>query len=253
MLTTLTNAKDRDAFGHEIWDYYQKKPAYEIIERDDGYINTSSGPKFYFSPYEEWHRMEQESLEFANGKVLDVGCGAGRVAIHLQNEKKLEVLGIDNSRLALKVSRLRGLRKTRILDFHKIDFPPSSFDTIVMFGNNFGLFSSPKLARRLLRKLFVMTSEDAVMIFQSVDPYKTDDLDHLAYQRRNRMRGRLGGQIKIRARYRTFVGKWFYYLLVSKDEMKEIVRDTGWTIERFFDAEPNERPLYIAILRKSSS
>jgi len=29
--------------------------------------------------------------------VLDVGCGADRVGIYLQNEKKLDVLGIDNS------------------------------------------------------------------------------------------------------------------------------------------------------------
>jgi SAM-dependent methyltransferase len=171
MSKVLSRAGDQDAYGHEVWDYYQAKPAYEIIERDDGYINTSQGPKVYFSPYDEWRRIEKESLEYAKGRVLDVGCSAGRIALHLQNEKRLDVLGIDNSPLAVKVSKLRGMKKVQLLDFHKIAFPPDSFDTIVMFGNNFGLFSSPGLAKKLLRKLFVMTSSDGVIICQSVDPY----------------------------------------------------------------------------------
>jgi len=242
--------KDQDAYGHEVWDYYKKKSGYEIIERDDGYIHASSGPKAYFAPYEEWHRIEKESLEFAKGRVLDVGCGAGRVAIYLQNEKKLDVLGIDNSPLAIKVSKLRGLKKARVLDFQKIDFTPASFDTIIMFGNNFGLFASPSIAKRLLKKLFTMASEDAVIICNTADPYKTNDPDHLLYQRRNKERNKPGGQIRIRARYRTFIGKWFYYLLVSKDEMYKIVQGTGWKIERFFDAPPGERLVYIALIHK---
>jgi hypothetical protein len=35
-----------------------------------------------------------------------------------------------------------------------------------------------------------------------------------------------------------------------KDEMKEIVQGTGWKIERFFDSDPGERPLYVALYRK---
>jgi SAM-dependent methyltransferase len=83
-------------------------------------------------------RIEKAAIKFAKGRVLDVGCGAGRVAIYLQNEKKLDVLGIDNSPLAIKVSKLRGLKKAKLLDFRKINFPSTLFDTIVMFGNNGG-------------------------------------------------------------------------------------------------------------------
>jgi len=242
---------DRDAYGHEVWDYYNKLPAYGIIERDDGFIESVGGPKLYFAPYSEWHRIEKAAIKYAKGRVLDVGCGAGRVAIYLQNEKKFDVLGIDNSPLAIKVSKLRGLKKARLLDFHKIDFPRESFDSIVMFGNNFGLFSSWDTAKRLLKKLFVMTSENAVVICQSLDPYNTDNPDHVSYQRQNMKKGKMGGQVTIRARYRTFIGKWFDYLLVSKKEMKEITDGTGWKIEKFFEA--TERPFYIAVMRKISS
>ncbi|MDG6899020.1 MAG: class I SAM-dependent methyltransferase [Nitrososphaerota archaeon] len=45
------------------------------------------------------------------GKVLDVGCGAGRVALYLQGWG-LDVVGVDNSPFALRVARLRGVRNT---------------------------------------------------------------------------------------------------------------------------------------------
>jgi SAM-dependent methyltransferase len=237
-----------DAYGQEIWDYYKKEYSYEVIERDDGYVNSSVGSKLYFAPYEKWHRIEKNAIRYAKGRVLDVGCGAGRVGIYLQNQKKLDVLGIDNSPLAIRVTKLRGVRKTRLLDFHAINFPFSSFDSVVMFGNNFGLFSNRNRARFLLKRLFRMTSENAVIICESLDPYITDDPAHIAYQRKNKKRSRMGGQVRIRVRYRRFVGKWFDYLLVSKKELQEIIKGTGWRIERFFDA--TERPVYVAILRK---
>lgn len=248
--TTLHKEREEewDAYGQEIWDYYKKGYSYEVIERDDGYVNSSVGSKLYFAPYEKWHRIEKKAIRYAKGRVLDVGCGAGRVGIYLQNQKKLNVLGIDNSPLAIRVSKLRGLRKTRLLDFHEINFPPSSFDSVVMFGNNFGLFSSRNRARFLLKRLFRMTSDSAAIICESLDPCNTDDPAHIAYQSRNKRKNRMGGQVRIRARYRHFISRWFDYLLVSKPEMKELVQGTGWHIERFYDAV--ERPVYTAIIRK---
>lgn len=241
--------KPDDAYGHELWDWFRHRSGLEVIERSDGYIEPSGvAPRNYFAPFKEWHSIEKQAIRSVRGRVLDVGCGAGRVAIYLQNKRGLDVLGIDNSPLALKVSTLRGLRGTRLLAFKDIDFEPRSFDSIVMFGNNFGLFANKGRARRLLKKLFVMTSSEAVIIAESVDPYKTDNPDHLRYQVQNRKRGRMSGQVRIRARHLAHVGDWFDYLLVSPDEMKEIVSGTGWRVGRFILSKGS--PLYIGILRK---
>lgn len=241
-----------DAFGHEMWDYFKKRQGYEVIERDDGYIDPSDvAPRLYFAPLKDWPRAEREGVVYAKGRVLDVGCGAGRVAIYLQRYRRLDVTGIDNSPLAVRVSKARGLKKARLMDFENIDFEHGSFDSIVMFGNNFGLFGSKTKARRLLKKLFTMTSPGAVAICESADPYKTSNPDHLRYHRLNRARGRMPGQVRIRVRYRNYVGKWFDYLLVSPDEMKEIVTGTGWSVSRFIKS--NKSPLYIGILRRNDS
>jgi len=42
--------------------------------------------------------------------------------------------------------------------------------------------------------------------------------------------------VRIRVRFRKFVGKWFDYLIVSKEEMTQILDGTGWRIQRFIDS-----------------
>jgi len=186
-------------------------------------------------------------MEFVKGRVLDVGCGAGRHSRYLQ-EKGLDVTGIDVSPLAIKVCRLRGLRKVKQMKVEDIDFKPNAFDTIIMMGNNFGLFGSFNKAKRLLRKFHKMTSENAVIVADTRDPYKTDNPAHLAYHERNRERGRMGGQVRIRVRFRKHVGRWFDYLMVSREEMKAILRGTGWKVKEFIDSESDSR--YVAVIRK---
>ena len=85
----------QDAFGHEIHDHFKGKGGYEIIERDDGFFSTSTGPRLYFLEYEEWPASEQEAMKYVRGKVLDVGCGAGRHSLYLQGQG-FDVVGIDN-------------------------------------------------------------------------------------------------------------------------------------------------------------
>lgn len=73
---------EEDAFGQMIWAFYKGKEASEILERDDGYIDAMS-PKAYFSEYEDWPLIEQKAMESVKGRVLDIGCGAGRHSLYL--------------------------------------------------------------------------------------------------------------------------------------------------------------------------
>ena len=238
---------EEDAFGQEMWAYHQSKEASEIVERDDGFFSSSpKAPALYFSEYEDWDPIERKAMEFVKGKVLDIGCGAGRHSLYLQN-KGFSVLGIDSSPLAIKVCRLRGLRRARVMPIEELDFKPSSFDTVIMLGNNFGLFGSFVKARRLLKKLHRMTSKNGLIIAYTRDTYKTDNPDHLEYHRLNKKRGRMAGQLRIRIRFGKYVGRWFDYLIVSKKEMEEILKETGWKIKKFIDSDDSA---YIAVIGK---
>jgi hypothetical protein len=54
----------------------------------------------------------------------------------------------------------------------------------------------------------------------SNDPGLTDDPTHLAYQERNRRRGRMPGQLRLRVRYRDLSDPWFDYLIVHRTKWR---------------------------------
>jgi hypothetical protein len=116
-----------------------------------------------------------------------------------------------------------------------------------MIGNNFGLFGSHNRARWLLRKLYNMTTPYAQIIAESTNPYDTTEPEHFEYHRYNRRRGRMSGQLRLRVRYKTYKTPWFDYLLVSADEMRDIVSGTGWIVARIIKASVRG---YCAIIEK---
>jgi cyclopropane fatty-acyl-phospholipid synthase-like methyltransferase len=189
----------------------------------------------------------QQAMSYAQGRVLDVGCGAGRFALYLQRHGH-EVVGIDNSPLAVEVCRKRGVEDARIMSVTQVSTRQlGKFDSIIMLGNNFGLFGNLRRARWLLRRFYGMTGENGRIIAESNDPYATDKPYHLVYQKWNRQRNRMTGQLRIRVRYLTYIGSWFDYLLVSQDEMQEILAGTGWQVSRFLESEGSP---YVAIIEK---
>jgi SAM-dependent methyltransferase len=238
-----------DAHGQQLLALYKSQTATtEIIERDDNYIDTGSEAGLYFFEYEQWSPLERQAIARVKGRVLDIGCGAGRHSLYLQ-QRGFDVTAIDNSPGAIEVCKLRGLKNAIVRPIANVDeFETTSFDTILMLGNNFGLFGDEKNAKLILRKLSRITSSEAQIIAGTRNPYKTDNPEHLDYHEYNRQRGRMPGQVKMRVRYGKTIGEWFDYLFVSPEEMEEIVTDTAWHIKEFMGmGELN----YFAIIGKN--
>lgn len=236
-----------DGYGEMLLAMIEQGGVLEIVERDDGFIMASRfGPDAYLARYRNWPSRQRRALRLARGRVLDVGAGAGRVALHLQ-EKGQEVVAIDSSPGAVETCERRGVRDARVLRIEDVDKSLGTFDTVVMYGNNLGLLASRTRARRLLGRLAEITSDRARILGECLDPYTTDDPDHLAYHERNRKRGRPAGQIRIRIRYRDVATPWFDYLFVSLAELEELLAGTDWRLARTFEDDP---PFYIAVIEK---
>lgn len=241
----------RDAYGHQLYDFFKGKQVIEIVERDDGLIDPSETyPKYYLADYKDWSLREKIAGKYAKGRVLDIGCGGGRWSLYLQ-KKGHDVVAIDNSSLAIKVSKERGVRDARIKSITDVDSSFGNFDTILMIGNNFGLFGRPKRAKVLLERFYNLTNPGARIIAESLDIYKPPvDPVHRQYHLRNRRRGQMAGQVRMRIRYLTYTSPWFDYLLVSPKEMIRILLGTGWKVERFIRSKRG--PAYIAIIKKQN-
>ena len=237
---------DQDAFGHEVMDYFNGAKVVEIIERDDGTLHTTSGPASYFAPFRKWHPPERAAMRYVRGKVLDVGSGAGRIALHLQKHGH-EVMCLDNSPLALEVCRLRGAKPTVGMSVYQVSRSLGPFDTILMMGGNLGLLGDAETGRRLLERFRRVTNPKARIIGVTRDPYDTNEPRHLAYHERNRRRGRRPGQIRMRVRYLNYKSPWFDYMLQSREELGTMLESTGWHLRRTIDSDVG---FYVAVIER---
>lgn len=237
-----------DIFGRAVWDWARGGTDPEIIERDDGLTDTGGGHEFYLAQFRQWPSAERQSMRYVRGRVVDVGCGAARVSLHLQ-DRGFDVVGLDDSPLAIRAARRRGLKNAWRMPVGNLAPRIGSFDTIILFGNGFGIFGTPDRLRRELIRWARASSPVARILAESTNPYcgGAPALDR-RYYRQNRQRGRLPGSVTLRTRYRDSVGPWYEWLFVSRNEMRAVLRGTGWRPIDFLGGPPSEP--YVAVLEK---
>lgn len=229
-----------DAFGQILrrcWENGgQPATAWEVIERDDGFIGVGDAAR-YFDPPGRWAACERWAIDESFGRVLDVGCGAGRHALVLQ-EGGFDVTGIDSSHGAADIARARGVaaRRVSVADVH---VALGAFDSILLLGNNLGLLGSPDAAPEILAALARVAAPGAVLLGSGLNPYETTTAAHLEYHRLNRARGRMAGHTRIRVRDGALTTGWFDYLFVSPAEFVKLLEESPWRVDDVHDDSPN--------------
>lgn len=205
------------------------KPATEIVERDDGFVMAFDA-RYLVAPFRKWDdAIERRAMRHVRGRVLDVGCGGGRVCLHLQ-ERGLEVVGIDSSPGAIQACRRRGVRDVRLVPLDAVDESLGSFDTFVFLGQNFGLLGTQARARRLLRRLRRMATARGRIVAETYDPHAAVDT--------------VLRRLRVRVRYRDLSTPWTDWLQVSPDELRELLKGTGWRLSRTL----GDGPSYVAVI-----
>ncbi|WP_430779742.1 class I SAM-dependent methyltransferase [Actinoplanes sp. G11-F43] len=219
------------------------RPVIEVIERDDGLINGAPADHYLSEPA-DWRPFDHRAVGLCRGRVLDIGTGAGRAAIELQN-RQMAVTALDTSLGAIEVARKRGVRDTVLATVDEFARATVRYDTFLLLGNNLGLLEGPERAPVLLAALARLAAPGARIIAQGTDPYGTTDPLHVAYHRDNRARGRLGGQLRLRLRYRELATDWFDYLNCSAAELEALLAGTAWRLKSIDD---RDRPYYLAVM-----
>lgn len=238
-----------DLFAEALWQFHKTGRAVLRTERDDGYV-AREDVSWYFTSPREFPAHERAALKFARGRVLDVGCGAGRHSLYLQ-KRGLRVTAIDISPRTVELALSRGVQDARVLDAcspHGLPFHDGEFDTVVLFGNNLGLPGTLPRFRRLLRELGRVTSPRGRILGTTRMPAASNPA-HRTCLERNLARGCPIGEMRLRLVFGGRRGPWFRLLLFAPTDLMRIAWKEGWTLAHLFSDDLEQG--YAAILEKT--
>ena len=99
-----------DVFGEALKDQFINGGA-EILWLHNSYDEPEQMPvDIFFREEEDMSDLEYKALEMCEGRVLDIGAGAGSHALELQ-KKGLDVTALDNSPSAVSIMKQRGVKQ----------------------------------------------------------------------------------------------------------------------------------------------
>ena len=157
----------KDLFGKAILDYQTNSSPENIITSTSISEEDEMEVAYLFRSFDEMPGIEQKALQLANGKTLDIGCGAGSHSLYLQNERNINVHSIDISKNAIQACLLRGLKNIRAIDM--LDLENEKYDTILLLMNGTGIFETLEKSTIYLQKLKSILNPNGQILIDSSD------------------------------------------------------------------------------------
>lgn len=201
---------DQDPLGQALFNYWETGKSWNVIVRSGIIANETLPPRYFFREWDEMPEIEQIALKNCNGRILDIGAGAGCHTLHLQ-EKGLEVTALEVSELSCQVMADRGIRK--IVNKSIEEFTAQTFDTILLLMNGIGLAGTLENLPNLMLHLKSLLNPGGQILFDSSDiKYLFEDDDGSLLVNLNQG---YYGEIDYQLQYKKCIGKRFIWLFVD--------------------------------------
>ncbi len=230
--------------GRAIWDFFHNENPVDL-QTETSISELDELPVDYlFRDFDGMNKIEQKALKLANGKVLDIGAGAGSHSLYLQNEKNLDVTALDISPKSIKVCQLRGIKKA--VAENMLQFSEGNFDTILLLMNGTGIFQSLNVIDIYLNKLHSLLNKNGQILIDSTDIlYMFDqDEDGGVYIPADGYYGELDYTVHYKGESEEPI-KWLY---LDFDTLKNAAEHNGFKIEKVLQDEDS----YLARLTRKS-
>ncbi len=163
----------KDILGRALLDFFHKRYTEDILTETNISEEDVLPLPYFFRDFEEMPGIEQKALDLTKGKILDMGCGAGSHALHLQ-EKGMDVTAIDLSPGAIEVCNLRGIKNAKVTDLLDVT---EKYDTILLLMNGTGIFENLEKAPMYLKHLKNLLNPGGQILIDSSDLIYMFDVD----------------------------------------------------------------------------
>ncbi|KQT35924.1 methyltransferase [Chryseobacterium sp. Leaf405] len=232
----------KDLMGKAIWDYYHNEDPQDL-QTETSISEMDELPVDYlFRDFQDMNKIEQKALKLSQGKILDIGAGAGSHSLYLQNERKLDITALDISPKSIEVCQLRGIKKA--VAENMLHFSGEAFDTILLLMNGTGIFQSLTVIDIYLKKLYSLLNKNGQILIDSTDIlYMFDkDEDGGVYIPAEGYYGELDYTVHYKGESEDPI-KWLY---LDFNTLKNAAENNGFHIEKVMQDEDS----YLAKLIK---
>lgn len=215
------------------------------------------GVDFAHTRIKPWPEMEDLANRYlADGqKVLDLGCGNGRILEALK-KKRIDYFGIDGSEVLIKEARKKaeqweikkmGRVEIKFLDILNLaDLGETSFDAVLMFAS-FNNIPSWKMRGKVLRETASIVKKGGYLIMTNWNLWRIDCRKKSVWRYKLRRQidgGRLAGEelnaLKDDFGFRDIMTFWqsrdgersggIYYRVFTRGELRKILKENGFSV-----------------------
>jgi SAM-dependent methyltransferase len=203
------------------------------VYRDGDDVEDASVGEFYFRPESEWSEQERADVDSLSGPVLDLGCGAGRHALALE-DRGVEVLATDVSPGAVQAASERGVTHAVQMDMFDLRLPDDAYRSVLALGTQVTVAGSLTRLAEFFDELDRVTTDDARVLLDGYDPTDPTCAELLGY----RADPREGlARRSFRFQYGDEFGDPIEMLLFSPERLRDALAGTAWAVENLLDAE----------------
>lgn len=208
-----------DVLGQAIFDHYHQLPPSTL------WIHNQYGPKeempidTFFRGADDMPDLELFAINECQGKVLDIGAGAGSHALLLQ-DKGVDITAIDISTLGVQVMQERGVKKAFEADIYT--YYPGKFDTLLLLMNGIGLAGTLDGLKTLLTHFKSLLNPGGQILFDS------SDINYL-YEG-TLPQNKYYGEIAYQYQYKHLQTDWFKWLYIDEQTLTLIANEVGFDV-----------------------
>jgi hypothetical protein len=225
--------------GQALLDYYSGNEHFPLVVQCDRAPDEIMIPKQFFLSFNEMTKLDKLALTTCKGNVLDVGAGAGRHSLALQNVG-LQPTALEMDSSCVEICETVGIQSIKCLswqDYH----PGPTYDSTLALMNGLGLCGTFNgLSEYLSWHLDALVKGGRILV----------DSSSVSYLPLSKDIKRRKDEVLFRFKYEELISDWFSWLFAERVDAERYMRKVGFINVKCLMSEPQGRFLLTGEKRK---